>query len=141
MATTQDELRTRIDAFTAELTALIKRAALEAVQEALGRDAGTGRRGGARAAARGQAPKGRAKGRAAAAKRTPGQKRDPRELAALVEKLAAHIKANPGQRIEPIGAALGIPTKELTLPIKKLFRAKRIASKGQKRATTYFPAG
>jgi predicted transcriptional regulator len=60
-------------------------------------------------------------------------------LEALTEKLGAFIKKNPGQRIEQIGKALGTPTKELALPVKKLLAAKRIATRGQKRSTKYFP--
>ncbi len=72
--------------------------------------------------------------------RTPRQKRDPQELATLIERLAGYIKANPGQRIEQINRALGVPTKELTLPVRKLLRTKRIKAQGQKRATSYVPA-
>ena len=76
----------------------------------------------------------------APAKRAPGEKRPPAELAKLVDRLGAHIKANPGQRMEAIGKALGLPTKELNLPIKKLLAGKTIRSEGHKRATEYFPA-
>jgi hypothetical protein len=75
----------------------------------------------------------------AAAKRAPGEKRPAMELAKLVEKLADYIKANPGQRMEAIGKALGTPTKDLNLPVKKLLAAKKIRVEGQKRATEYFP--
>ena len=73
----------------------------------------------------------------AAQGKKPGQKRDPQELADLVERLATYIQANPGQRIERISQVLAMARKELTLPIRKLLAAKRITSKGQKRATTY----
>ncbi len=71
--------------------------------------------------------------------RRPGEKRDPRDLARLVNRLADYVKSNPGQRIEQINRALGVPTKDLTLPIKKLLVSNRITSKGEKRATTYWP--
>jgi hypothetical protein len=74
-----------------------------------------------------------------AAKRPSGAKRPPEELAKLTEKLGEYIKAHPGLRIEPIGKALSVPTKELSLPVKKLLAAKKIRSEGQKRATEYFP--
>jgi hypothetical protein len=66
-----------------------------------------------------------------------GVKRDPKVLEALVEKLFDYIKSNPGQRIEAISAGLGIPSKELNLPIKKLFKEGSISKKGAKRATSY----
>ncbi len=78
--------------------------------------------------------------KAAAAKRAAGEKRPPGELAKLVEKLGDYIKGHPGQRMEQIGKALGTPTKDLTLPVKKLLSAKKIRTQGEKRATEYFPA-
>ena len=71
--------------------------------------------------------------------RPKGAKRDPRVLEALTEKLGAFIKKNPGQRIEEIGKALGTRTKDLVLPVKKLIAAKKVSTKGEKRATKYFP--
>lgn len=68
-----------------------------------------------------------------------GQKRDPKELEALTSKLRSYIAKHPGQRIEQIGRGIGLATKELALPAKKLIAAKQISTKGQKRATTYFP--
>jgi hypothetical protein len=150
MSDVNDEVRIRVAAFTSELAELIRRAAIEAVQEALGNGAGglrlppPARRGttGAKGAAtpRGEAQWGEtAPSRRLGRKRAPGEKRPPEELAKLTETLASYIKSNPGQRIEQIGTGLGTPTKELSLPVKKLLRAKRISSKGQKRATTYYP--
>ncbi len=69
--------------------------------------------------------------------REKGAKRSPEALEALTKKLSLYIAKHPGQRIEQIGAGLGIPTKELNLPAKKLIAAKSVATKGQKRATTY----
>jgi predicted transcriptional regulator len=69
-----------------------------------------------------------------------GQKRDPKDLAALVERLFDFIKANPGRRVEQIKEALGLKTSALTLPIRKLIAAKRITAMGLRRATTYSPA-
>ena len=67
------------------------------------------------------------------------RKRSPDELAKLTQSLFTHVKRNPGQRIEQIGQALGVSTKELALPAKKLIGEKKLGTKGQKRATTYFP--
>jgi hypothetical protein len=41
--------------------------------------------------------------------------------------------------MEAIGKALGTPTRELNLPIKKLLAGKKIRSQGHKRATEYYP--
>jgi hypothetical protein len=66
-----------------------------------------------------------------------GAKRSPDELAALSQRLFDYVAKHPGQRIEQIAEGLGTSTRELTLPLKKLISEKRIARKGQKRATTY----
>lgn len=52
--------------------------------------------------------------------------------------MLAYIKANPGQRLEQIGKGVKSPTKELKLPIQKLFEQKAISTKGEKRGTKYF---
>ena len=174
MPNIDDEIRSKLEAFAADLTALVRRLALEAVIAALGTGAavavavtapaaakrGRGRprkaaapapaavpaakaakgRPTAKAAKAAPAAKAPVSKRPAAPKRAPGAKRPPAELAKLTEKLGEYIKAHPGQRVEAIGKALGAPTKELTLPIKKLLAAKKIRSEGLKRATEYFPA-
>ena len=123
----ESAIRARVEAFASELVALIRLSAVDVVTEALG-GAGPSRRRGS----------GRSVGAPPSSHRPKGAKRDPKVLAALTEKLGAFIKKNPGQRIEQIGKALSIATKELALPVKKLVAAKMISSKGQKRATTYY---
>ena len=180
MSNIDDEIRAQIEAFAANLTAMVRRAALEAVTSAIGgapaaaparvaTKRGRGRPKKAAAAAPAEAaaapvkaaaiakaakapaaaakpakaapaPKAPVSKRAAAPKRASGEKRPPAELAKLVEKLHDFIKGHPGQRMEAIGKALGTPTKDLILPVKKLLAAKKIRVKGQKRATEYFPA-
>jgi hypothetical protein len=51
----------------------------------------------------------------------------------------AAIKKAPGARAEQLAEALGVGTKELALPIAKLFDDKSIKSTGQRRGTKYFP--
>lgn len=127
----QSEIQARVEAFANDLIALIQASALEVVQGALGGSGGVARGRGSRGAIASFAPPSGGK----------GQKRDPQVIVAITSKLAAHIAKNPGQRIEEIGKALGTPTKDLTLPVKKLIETKQIKTKGQRRATTYFPAG
>jgi hypothetical protein len=121
-------IRARVETFASELIALIRSSAVEVVEEALGGKAtrGGGGRGRARSAPR------------ASGRRPKGAKRDPKLLESLTEKLGAFIKKNPGLRIEQIGKALGAATKDLALPVKKLIAAKRVSTKGQRRATTYY---
>ena len=118
------EIRSRVQAFADEIVALVRESAVEVVTAALGGTAVRGRRGGAVSARMSTRPK--------------GAKRDPAAIARLTDTLGTFIKKNPGQRIEQIGKALGISTKELSLPVKKLLAAKQISTKGQKRSTKYY---
>jgi hypothetical protein len=161
MPNIEDEIRSKTEAFAADLAVLVRRAALEAAASALGGAAPPGvpakvaaKRGRGRprkvaaaapvvrAAARTgrSVPASRAAGKKLTRERAPGEKRPPAELAKLTEKLGDYIKAHPGLRMEAIGKALGAPTRELNLPIKKLLAAKKIRSEGHKRATEYFPS-
>lgn len=130
MSQTDVELRSLVESFVEQLKTLLRRSALETVQSALGEEAPArrGRKPGSVRAAAAPAPRLRKK----------GAKRTPEELEALVSSLVGYVRKNPGQRIEQIGAGLGIGTKELALPAKKLIADKQLRTKGQKRATTYF---
>jgi hypothetical protein len=152
MSTIDTELRPIIDAFANEITHLVRRAALDAVKAAMGGVAAPGKPTAHRGRparvssaahllkAPGKAPKAVASKKSAAPKRAPGEKRPPAELVKLTEKLGDYIKAHPGLRMEAIGKALATPTKDLTLPVKKLLAAKKIRVEGEKRATEYFAA-
>ncbi len=126
-----DRIRSRVEAFAEELSALIRDSAMETVREALGGGGSGPRRGG-----RG--------GRVApvsaklGSRREKGQKRDPNEIERLTGRLLDYVKGNAGQRIEQIAAGMGTVTKELNLPVKKLIAQKSLKTKGQKRATQYF---
>ena len=125
-----DRIRSRVEAFAEELSALIRDSAMETVREALGGAAPRrGARGGRAAASTAPVRGGR---------REKGQKRDPGEIERLTGRLLDYIKGNAGQRIEQIAAGMGTVTKELNLPVKKLIAQKSLKTKGQKRATQYF---
>lgn len=73
------------------------------------------------------------------AARAPGQKRSPEEMAALQGRVLATVEASAeGIGMESLGKALGVETKDLSLPLKKLIAEKKVVSKGHKRATRYF---
>jgi DNA-binding IclR family transcriptional regulator len=92
----------------------------------------------AKASAPAKAPAPAKAGKPAPAKRKKGQKRTQAELAALQSKLDSFVKANDGKRIEEISKALGIPTGELTRPMKKLLDEGKVRSTGERRATRYY---
>ena len=122
-------IRDKTDRFVAELTELVKEAALESVGLALGANGASGAiRGGRRTRSPGGAPPRRRK----------GQKRTPESLARLTNTLFEEIKSGPGRRIEDIAKAMRTTTKELALPARKLLEAKKIKTTGRKRATKYF---
>lgn len=119
------QIRNAIESFVEELSSLVRTAALQSVTDAFG-SGGGGRR--VRGAVK------------LSAQRAKGEKRSPQDLAQLVSKLQSEIKAKPGLRMEQIAAAIGSTTKDLALPAKKLIAEKKIKTKGERRATKYFPA-
>lgn len=123
-------IREKIESFVLELSSLVREAAVHSVTEAFGVPGAvsTGRRG---RRGPGRPPSG--------SSRAKGEKRDPAVLEKLTEELASAIKAKPGLRIEQIAKTLGTSTKELALPAKKLIAAKKIKTRGERRATKYFP--
>ncbi len=150
MSEVENDLRSRVDGFVNELSALIRRQAVHAVAEVLekgervehapvrkpGRPPTVAASVGADKAAR---VKGRTTKPVLAPKHKAAEKRTPQHLAQITEQVYNYIKSNGGQGVEQISKALATSTKELTLPIRKLLGDKKIGSKGQKRATRYFP--
>lgn len=135
------EIETRINElvtnFINEVSRLARAAALDTLNRALAGAGGTVVRDirvgkPAKAASNGAAA-------AAAAKRAKGEKRPKAEIAQVQAKVLAHIRANPGQRIEQINKVLGTRTPDLALPLKKLIAEGAVDTKGARRATTYFP--
>jgi hypothetical protein len=144
MGNVEDEIRDRVKAFADDLAMLVRRTALEAVQGAFAQNApkvaAPVRSAPAKAPAPAPAAPRRAKSaKPAAAARRPGQKRDPRELTGLIERLADYIRTHPGQRVLEIKEALGVAATDLRFPIRKLLASGRIAAKGSKQTTTYTP--
>ena len=129
MSTIDDSNLEDVESLVEQLNGFIQHAELETLQTALN--------GGNQSSQRGTKL---SRARAVAGSRgyETGAKRTPAELAALIKKLHAHIAKNPGLRIEAIGTGLGVPTKALVLPVKRLISEKKLSTKGQKRATVYF---
>ncbi len=68
----------------------------------------------------------------------PGQKRGAADIDRLVRHLSEFIAENPGLCIEDIAVKMGVSTRELRLPVKKLMELKYLTTTGQKRATRYY---
>jgi hypothetical protein len=131
---TDQAIRSRIDAFLAELGALVKRSALEAVQEALG-GAAPRRRPGRRKGASHRGPGPRAVRPRRAGKRI---RRSAEDLAKIGERVLAEVRSKPGRRLEEIGRALKTDTAVLKKPVADLLKAKKLKTTGAKRGTKYF---
>ena len=128
MSNIDEEVRAAIESFVEQLKGLIQRAALESVQTALN----------GHSAARGSSKRPLTRATVGTLRYEAGAKRSPAELAALIKRLHSHIAKHPGLRIEKIGDGLGVPTKALVLPVKRLISEKKLTTKGQKRATVYY---
>ncbi|HEY3496444.1 MAG TPA: hypothetical protein VGK73_17215 [Polyangiaceae bacterium] len=131
MAKTDIDSRIRgmVEAFAGDLAGLIRESAMETVRDALG-GVPSGRRGGGAA---------RASAASAGRRSLPkGAKRPPDEIVKLTSRLLEYVKGHKGERIEQIAKGMGVSTRELNLPVKKLIANKSIRTRGQKRATQYF---
>ena len=131
MSDFQTEMNRTVQEFVAQISELARRAALNTLESAF--DSRGGRRSAA-AALIGMASNGRV-GRPRGGR---GAKRTAADLEALSQQFAAFVKSHPGLRIEQINKELGTSTKDLALPIRKLISTGAIATKGNKRSTTYF---
>jgi hypothetical protein len=123
------KIRGMVEAFASDLAAVIRESAFDTVRAALGDSAPSGRRSSSRAAAGGAGRRSLPKG----AKRPPG------EISKLTGRLLDYVKSKKGERIEQIAKGMGVSTRELNLPVKKLIATKAIRTRGHKRATQYFP--
>lgn len=68
---------------------------------------------------------------------TSSVKRSESDIQKLMDKFVGFVAKHPGLRIEQINAKLGTNTKDLALPVRKLLAARKLKTKGEKRATTY----
>lgn len=66
-------------------------------------------------------------------------RRSPEELAALSERLHAAVCERPGETMSVLAAHLGMAPERLQVTVKRLKRAGRLRSIGQRPHTRYFP--
>jgi hypothetical protein len=118
----QHQVNARVEVFVAEITELARAAAYQALSAGL------------------DTPIASDRGATAVLRSRKGGKRTAEEIAQMAEAFFAHVTANPGRRMEHIAKELGLPTPELTLPVKKLLADGKLRVEGQKRATEYYPA-
>ncbi|HEY1817415.1 MAG TPA: hypothetical protein VGL61_09550 [Kofleriaceae bacterium] len=118
----QSDLSKSIDQFVAEISALAQRAAISALERALGADA---------------RPRGATRIPRTLAR---GGKRSGAQLETLADAFYDFVSRHPGLRIEHINRELATTTKDLSLPIRHLIAEGALKTKGKRRATTYFAA-
>ncbi len=128
MVNLQNQIEERINAMVGEILVVVRRAALEAVNQALS-GAGTP-----------VSPRSRAK----PAKRQPqpaAPRRSPEQLASQRERLYAEISAQPGEGMALYANKLQVPVRALSLPAQQLRKAQRVRTVGQRDKMRYFPMG
>jgi hypothetical protein len=130
------QISAHVQSFVTELTALVRAAALESVQSALGGGTAPAKRGPGRPKA---APAPKATGKPK--RRAKGARRSSEDVDATAVKFFEFVTANDGKRLEEISKALGIHTADLKLPAQKLIAARAVRTTGQKRGTKYHLAG
>jgi hypothetical protein len=123
MSEVERRIREKIETFVIELNELVREAALDAVAAALGKAPARAKRGG-------RSPKPKPRGK--------GQKRSQNEIDRAARAIQSYVEKNAGQGAIAIARALGVSTKDLVLPIKKLLAAGTLSTKGKKRATKYY---
>jgi predicted HTH transcriptional regulator len=125
------DVQNLVEKFASDLESLIRSRLSEkvhgAVSVALDERAAVPRRNGKASGTSRRAPK--------------GGRRSPEQIEKQAQKLLAHIAKNPDQRSEQLAEAVGLSTKELVGPIKKLLGAKKIKASGKARGTTYKAVG
>jgi hypothetical protein len=126
---TSSAVQTALDTLIEAIRAELREEFLSALGSSSSAPTKRGRRRQPKASSKAKATRARAK----------GAKRTPEELEALTAKTLAAITKTPGKRVEELSEVLGVGSKELALPILKLFEQKSIKTTGQRRGTKYFP--
>jgi hypothetical protein len=135
MTNLQQRIEEQVGTFVRNVSELIRRAAIEALEQAIVVP-GVAFVGGLPKGVRAERP--RQKPRAA---KRPAPPREPAELAALTERLYGAIAAQPGETIEVLAPTVGCPGKQLRVSIEHLLKAERVRKAGVRRSTRYFPMG
>ncbi len=129
-STIEARIRDSVDAFVAELTDLVRDAALESVHEAL-----TG--SSASATRRSSSPTRKSSSTPRTAKVRRGSRRSAGDVEATQSAVVDYIRANKGCSVTDIASATGLSTKDLQLPMRKLVADGKLRTTGQRRGTRY----
>ncbi len=133
MSTLKNRLDSLASAFASEVVRAIQSASLEELLGEVGRKRGPGRPPRSQSTAVVHAAHG--------ATRRPGRlpRRSAADIKATLDKVHGLLKSSKGGlRAEQIRAALSLDVREMPRVLKEGVASKRLSSKGQKRATTYF---
>ena len=137
----KDQIQSLVDTFVLNLETLVRKAALEAISDALGGSSSSvTARSESTAIAAPRATRGRPRKVSAEPKAATGGKRRRRsadQLGAVADRIHAYVSQNPGKRAEEIKAALKIAGSDWPRPVQLLLSQNRLSVKGAKRATTY----
>lgn len=123
------DVQTIIAKFVEDLTAAIRAETLASLQAALGQTTGFWQDKTKKKTKSVTTSKIKAKAK--------GKKRTGAELGQFLAEIEKTVEQSPDIRADEIALKLGVPTKDLALPIKKLLEAKCLSKKGQRRGTTY----
>ena len=128
---TERLIREKIDLFVSEINAVVRQAAVEAVQDALG---------GGTASSQGRGS-GRGRSASSGSRRRSGKRvrRSAADLEMLTKKIVSFVAANPGGRLGDVAKGLGEETKDVRRPAFQLVEDGALRTEGERGGTRYFP--
>ncbi len=128
MVNLQNQIEERVNAMVGEILVVVRRAAIEAVNQALS------------GASTAVSPRPRSKpGKRQSQPAAP--RRSPEQLASQRERLYTEISELPGEGMALYASKLQVPVRALSLPARQLRKAQRVRTVGQRERMRYFPMG
>lgn len=131
MENLQAQIEERINAMVGEVLVLVRRAAIDSVNNALSGTTAVGRR------PAGGTPVGGRRKRSS----EPQNRRSLEDLASLRERLYAEVAKAPGEGMALYSKQLGLSVRELSLPTQQLRKTGRVRTVGERDRMLYFPMG